>query len=599
MLCSLILTPNIHAKLTFGNKIYQTQLHACATFAVKKKKMPLARNVLISLLAVVCLLQFDVEADVSVTPCPIQCQCYSKHTPLGTVLGINCHNRLGIDHQQLYNQTDSIFVSNVNSSLLLLDIRFTPLLHVPRSLCRLTTLTYLIIVYNHLIELPNSCCIGQLMYLDARDNKIANLTNGVFDGMGKLQKLDISNNKIVNLPNGVFDGVRQLIKLDFSGNKITKLSNRVFDGMDQLNILDLSSNKITDLSNGVFNGMSQLTYLNLSDNKITNLPNGLFDGKGQLLELDISDNQIAELPNCIFDNMSHLTHLYIRHNKIAALPIGIFDGMGHLNILDLSGNKMTKLSIGSFDGLHNLFTLILTGNKIAAIDREAFSSKSNVSIQIHHLYLDDNQLISLGPWWHDVNITTKLNIGNNPWNCSCDNKRMTGWLNSIASRIDDLEDVRCYSPSRLQGKTIIQMSNEEFCADPPGEAINRAWTISMSSVVIVLLSVCVIVYLLRVKLYTRLKFHPFDRDECLGEDMDYDVFLCCSSDDDEQVRPILEKLESNYGYRVCYHYRDFRPGTLISENIEAAVKRSKRTLCFLTVNFIRRFANAEYVSNGT
>jgi len=96
------------------------------------------------------------------------------------------------------------------------------------------------------------------------------------------------------------------------------------------------------------------------------------------------------------------------------------------------------------------------------------------------------------------------------------------------------------------------------------------------------------VYRLRARLYRRWKFHPFDRDECVGEDMDYDVFLCCSAQDD---RPhglrILERIEAN-GYRVCYHERDFLPGQLITDNMGHAIERRKRTVCLISNNFLRR-----------
>jgi len=72
--------------------------------------------------------------------------------------------------------------------------------------------------------------------------------------------------------------------------------------------------------------------------------------------------------------------------------------------------------------------------------------------------------------------------------------------------------------------------------------------------------------------------------------MDYDVFLSCSSDDDLEGHRILEALEAD-GYHVCYHYRDFRHGS-ISDNTEAFVTRSKRTVCLLTENFIRRSAHS-------
>jgi len=95
-------------------------------------------------------------------------------------------------------------------------------------------------------------------------------------------------------------------------------------------------------------------------------------------------------------------------------------------------------------------------------------------------------------------------------------------------------------------------------------------------------------YKLREKCYKKWKFHPFDRDECVGEDMDYDVFLCCSSEDeDPHALRIVDLMESN-GYRVCYHERDFLPGSLITDNMIQSVERSKRTVCLISDNFLRR-----------
>jgi len=98
------------------------------------------------------------------------------------------------------------------------------------------------------------------------------------------------------------------------------------------------------------------------------------------------------------------------------------------------------------------------------------------------------------------------------------------------------------------------------------------------------------VYRLRVRLYRRWKFHPFDRDDCVGEDMDYDVFLCCSSEDhNPHGRRILELLESK-GYRVCYHLRNFLAGAAITENMIQAIERSKRTVCLVSRNFLARYS---------
>ena len=187
-----------------------------------------------------------------------------------------------------------------------------------------------------------------------------------------------------------------------------------------------------------------------------------------------------------------------------------------------------------------------------------------------------------------------MNLANNPWDCSCDNEWMSDFFISIADRLT--QKVLCYSPPLLRDKDITQVSDEEFCIDAAPQAVTRTLAISMTSfagVVVVLVSVGIIVYRLRVKLklklYTSFNSHPFDRDECLGEDMDFDVFLSCSSDDNlphgNRIRELLEQR----GYRVCYQPRDFMGGGVISENSYNAVVRSKRTVCFVTANFIQRF----------
>jgi len=134
--------------------------------------------------------------------------------------------------------------------------------------------------------------------------------------------------------------------------------------------------------------------------------------------------------------------------------------------------------------------------------------------KIPDINLFGNKISSLPPTYLSINVTAgKLNLANNSWDCSCDNKWMSEWFTSIADRLT--QKVLCYSPPRLQGKNIVQVSDEEFCVDPASEAASKAvktaLTINLSSVagvVVVLSSVGVIVYRLRVKLYTRWKFHP-------------------------------------------------------------------------------------------
>ena len=70
-----------------------------------------------------------------------------------------------------------------------------------------------------------------------------------------------------------------------------------------------------------------------------------------------------------------------------------------------------------------------------------------------------------------------------------------------------------------------------------------------------------------------------------GEDMEYDVFPCCTIENRKFGTEIIERLE-NDGCKRCYHERDFIPGELVDDNICQAIYKSKRTLCILSSDFI-------------
>ena len=189
-----------------------------------------------------------------------------------------------------------------------------------------------------------------------------------------------------------------------------------------------------------------------------------------------------------------------------------------------------------------------------------------------------------------VNISARLLIGDNPWRCSCDNSWMIGWLQSLSHKISDPGDIVCRSPSRIFGMAVLKSKEEDFCVDPSKRAleITLSAVSSVAAVILLLVITGIVIYKLRIKFYKKWKFHPFDRDECDREDMDYDVFLCCSSlDDDPHGRRILREMERN-GYRVCYHERDFLPGELITDNMGHGIEGSKRTVCLISNNFLQR-----------
>ena len=230
---------------------------------------------------------------------------------------------------------------------------------------------------------------------------------------------------------------------------------------------------------------------------------------------------------CVHRPANATLHVYCSNRNLTALPLELPELPKSYTKykLDFSNNRLLR-RLEHRDYFVNTSILDVSNCGIETVDdwKELF--------HVNYVHLHGNQLASLPRYVAILNVSTaqQLSLYNNPWKCSCDNRWIAQWLTSVGKHLLNRREILCASPTRLRGKNILQISDEDFCVDP----VNKTLAIGISSVigaVLVLLSIGVIIYRLRVKLYTTWKFHPFDRDECLGEDMDYDVFISCSSVD--------------------------------------------------------------------
>ena len=209
--------------------------------------------------------------------------------------------------------------------------------------------------------------------------------------------------------------------------------------------------------------------------------------------------------------------------------------------------------------------------------------------KIEKVNLRGNGLKTLPEFIVKLNLSTVvLDIANNPISCSCDDRWMKSWLASIENSTVNPNSIICDTPKWLRGRSVLSLASEEFCLGPP-YTIGDIIAITIPSIVgVILLNVCVFAALrkFRVHIYKYVKLHPFDRDECQGEDMEYDVFLACAGEDKVLGRDMLARLE-RHGCKVCYHERDFIIGLPNTDNIGNGIEKSKRVLCILTNNFVQ------------
>ena len=630
-----------------------------------------------------CLKFFTLLAVISTTRstplCTQGCRCRYTGGLTATSLTVDCRRNVNVNRELLTEQINSLLSSNLTyGRLTSLRIINTPLTNVPRSVCRLTTLTHLNLDSNRLTRLPDNCLsnLTRLTSFSASANYITELQDGLFDGLRKLQRLTLNRNRISSIGLRVFHcpvRLTSLTEVDLSKNAIQTLEpwplylghngevhRKATTALSHNNISTFSNlmgcnfhcgmkamyfdlrldhnsfRHVSDILHGwnisitetlclhaVQGGrmssyvtfyhtdmecdcvdfdvykmvLSPLFRSKLLTNVYCDNPEALYNRKLSTVHLDQFVCELTErCPTgcrCVHRPAYATLHVYCSNTNLTVLPLELpkLPKSYTKYKLDFSNNRGLR-RLEHRDYFVNTSILDVSNCNLHSVDFDIWNELANIP----QVFLDGNQLQSLPSSVTAVSLEkTHIIIGRNPWTCSCNASWMSTWLKSVKRSLTLPIAITCYIPSKFRNRSIMSISNKAFCADPTSEAGQKALTVSILStattigVVIVLLSICVVVYRLRVKLYTSWKFHPFDRDECLGEHMVYDVFLSCSSNDNlPHGNGIRQQLEQR-GYRVCYPPRDFVAGEAISDNIYNAVVRSKRTVCLLTAQFLLRF----------
>ena len=375
------------------------------------------------------------DTDTS-TQCPANCTCDSSST--ATSLVVDCQRRQDIDTKQLSDELDTMLSSNLTyGRLLSLSIVNSSLTHVPRSICRLTTLRVLRLDNNQLTRLPDNCLtnLSNLIRFTASNNAIATLQDGVFDGLTKLRHLDISKNRISSIGVSVFATSSNLFNLFFiflSENNLTSLDPWIYDrgiigSFYHKVYISLSLNKISEFTNKIghdFRGHYGLcstkmpyAYIDLSDNKVRHFQDiwtgWQMDGEGLINCYRIVNDVLNVI---IITNNNNIMCDYIDYNFYKI--IGLHALLHHWTSLSLILNcdltdplTIQSRTVNGFELDLNLFLCKITErcpSECVCVHRPA-----NATL---HVYCSNNNLTVLPlelPELPDSRTKYKLDFSNN------------------------------------------------------------------------------------------------------------------------------------------------------------------------------------------
>jgi len=136
---------------------------------------------------------------------------------------------------------------------------------------------------------------------------------------------------------------------------------------------------------------------------------------------------------CVHRPSNAILHIYCSNTNRTVLPLELPIPKTYPKyILDFSNNRLLH-SLEHRDYFANTSVLDVSNSGIQQVES---ADVWKAILKIPQLNLYGNNLSSLPQSIVSLNVTTvSLNIANNPWDCSCDNKWMSGWLNSISNRL--------------------------------------------------------------------------------------------------------------------------------------------------------------------
>ena len=278
-----------------------------------------------------------------------------------------------------------------------------------------------------------------------------------------------------------------------------------------------------------------------------------------------------------------------RNQNLTEVPNKFPNGLIELR---LEYNQIQNLTCYNF--LRNVTSLYMSHNKLRRINSSFLHSS-----KLKNIFMDSNQLMTLPKYFQHMNLSN-IDIRNNFFKCDCKNKWMKEWLLQLdEALVGGAGSIYC-SSGKNRGKRLISVKDDDFICftathdkNVGDKNVNAMIAYILAGLLSIFIIVACFIYRfrgeLKVLLFTRLRWHPFDNVDDSDPSKIYDAFVSYSSRDMNWVMHTLrENLENgDQPYKLCIHDRDFLAGAPIFQNIFDSVKSSRRMIMVLSKNFIQ------------